>query len=194
MIEGRQRPRLVGKAARDVGVVAERPVQQLDRDVPAKARVVSAVDRAHAALTEPAGDLEYTDAIALDQRSGRRPGDILVAPANGSRHFRELSGGGVCLEERRHLAVQIGVLTTQPPEQRRAPLLVALQNLMKYALHVLPVHGAHTLSSRQRNERALIRCAHCRTSATTGVAVGTRRCTVGPWAADRLTLGGASMR
>ena len=70
MIERRQRPRLVGKAARDVGVVAERRVQQLDGDGPAKARVASAVDRAHAALTEPAGDLEYADAIALDQRSG----------------------------------------------------------------------------------------------------------------------------
>ena len=150
MIERRQRPRLVGKAARDVDVVAERRVQQLDGDGPAKARVASAVDCARAALTEPAGDLEYADAIALDQWWGCCRADILITPANGSRHFRELSGGGVCLEERRHLAVQAGVFTTQPPEQRGARLPIAFQDLMEHALHALPVHGAHTISSRQR--------------------------------------------
>jgi hypothetical protein len=69
MIERRQRLRLALEAGEPLGILRERIRQDLERDLPAKAGVGGAIDRAHTALANRRGD--FVDAEARASREGQ---------------------------------------------------------------------------------------------------------------------------
>jgi hypothetical protein len=91
MVESRQRLRLPLEAGQPVGILGERLRQDLDRHVAIEARVLRAIDFAHAARADGGGDLIGTKTLARAQEHGFEgimfeTGDVHTLPCRRHQH------------------------------------------------------------------------------------------------------------
>jgi len=115
MVQGRRGLRFTNESLEVLWGASWTGCQQLERDQAAEAGVTGAIDSAHAT-----GCDERHDLVGTEPGSGSEPGGVLQQAVCGAGGPRCETAAVVIGEQRRHIALQIGIVGARRPHEAAA--------------------------------------------------------------------------